>query len=530
MPVILKIKFSAGRYHATPWGRHVNEGVPEWPPSPWRLLRALVATWKRTCRSVAEERIKRILEALLAPPKFRLPPARVAHTRHYMPVNKGSGTVRTLVFDTFVSLSRTDELLIGWPGATLEADDQATLAELLANLSSLGRAESWVEAELWKGEPEWNCEPAAASAGELVSVFCPDPATALDDEHFPVPDAKKLKKGTLTPAEHLFDCPAWHLCLDTQTIHEEKWSQVPGARWVSYARRGDAFTQAPPKVDAKPTRLRPTVARFALDGAVLPRITETLSVADAIRGELMRRYARVVRRRLGLPDNATWRTHPDMRSRTFSGKDADGKIQGSHAHAYFLPTDEDGDGRIDHLTVVASGGFSSDETTALDSLRDLRLAEAELALQLVGLGQPGDFRSPLFGPSKVWYSATPLVVTRHVKARGTKKDPPECRGIDGRALFTRLVLDEELARWIDRRGGRAVGADVAALSRDRPGRHPGVLEFRRARKGKPGDDGFRRATGEFSVTFEEEVAGPICLGHNSHFGLGLFLAASTEEA
>ena len=43
----LSIRFPAGRFHATPWGRHVNEEAPEWPPSPWRLLRALVATWKQ---------------------------------------------------------------------------------------------------------------------------------------------------------------------------------------------------------------------------------------------------------------------------------------------------------------------------------------------------------------------------------------------------------------------------------------------------------------------------------------------------
>ena len=39
----LSIRFPAGRYHATPWGHHVNEGLIEWPPSPWRLLRALLS-------------------------------------------------------------------------------------------------------------------------------------------------------------------------------------------------------------------------------------------------------------------------------------------------------------------------------------------------------------------------------------------------------------------------------------------------------------------------------------------------------
>ena len=34
----LRVRFPAGRYHATPWGNHVNEGQIEWPPSPWRVL------------------------------------------------------------------------------------------------------------------------------------------------------------------------------------------------------------------------------------------------------------------------------------------------------------------------------------------------------------------------------------------------------------------------------------------------------------------------------------------------------------
>src|SRR5690606_34470106 len=39
MPTVL-VEFPGGRYHAPPWGHHVNEGQIEWPPCPWRLLRA----------------------------------------------------------------------------------------------------------------------------------------------------------------------------------------------------------------------------------------------------------------------------------------------------------------------------------------------------------------------------------------------------------------------------------------------------------------------------------------------------------
>jgi CRISPR-associated protein Csb2 len=47
MPTLL-LRFPSRRYHGTPWGHHVNEGQIEWPPSPWRLLRALLATGYNT--------------------------------------------------------------------------------------------------------------------------------------------------------------------------------------------------------------------------------------------------------------------------------------------------------------------------------------------------------------------------------------------------------------------------------------------------------------------------------------------------
>src|SRR5690606_35661989 len=97
------LRFLAGRFHATPWGRHVNEGVPEWPPSPWRLMRGLASSWFRTCSDIPEDKVADLFGILATnPPAFFLPPASMGHTRHYMPwFKKGPGD-RTLVFDTFV--------------------------------------------------------------------------------------------------------------------------------------------------------------------------------------------------------------------------------------------------------------------------------------------------------------------------------------------------------------------------------------------------------------------------------------------
>jgi CRISPR-associated protein Csb2 len=43
MPLSITIRFLTGRAHLHPWQTHHSEGRVEWPPSPWRLLRALVA-------------------------------------------------------------------------------------------------------------------------------------------------------------------------------------------------------------------------------------------------------------------------------------------------------------------------------------------------------------------------------------------------------------------------------------------------------------------------------------------------------
>src|SRR5438105_15657032 len=152
MPVTIKLNFPAGQYHATPWGRHVNEGVPEWPPSPWRFLRALIAVWRRTCPHFAETQVRRVLEPLTKPPRFRLPIHRVAHTRHYMPWEKKGPADRTLVFDTFVAVGRREPVIIGWEGASLADSDRGLLRRLVGNLTTLGRAEGWVEAERGNGE------------------------------------------------------------------------------------------------------------------------------------------------------------------------------------------------------------------------------------------------------------------------------------------------------------------------------------------------------------------------------------------
>jgi CRISPR-associated protein Csb2 len=421
----------------------------------------------------------------------------------------------TIVFDTFVSVRRGDPLYIGWPNAQLSDLDQAALGQLLANLSSLGRAEGWTHATLSNDQPVWNCGPAAESDSNSVAVLCPDPATAFDDEHYPTLDRQKLSRGKVNPADFLFDCPRWHLCLDTEIIHRERWPTVPGATWVNYTRPLETIRTS---VDRRPMhRQQPTVARFLLDGPVLPLITDTVRVAEAIRHMILCQYQRYHQRKYG---NAQRQDVDKFRSEVLSGKDGAGQYLPGHGHAYYLPTAEGDDClRITHVTVWARRGFDSGETAALTALRSFSVSGLELRTQLVGLGRPEEFRFPLFGgpagKERVWASATPYIGPSHV-------------GGGGRERYLRKAIRREVRRWLMECGGGE--AEVEAMSESEvawKGR-PRPFEFVRSRS-RDGATGLHRPFGLFRITLASPLPGPLCLGYAAHYGLGLFLPVGAAD-
>jgi len=268
------------------------------------------------------------------------------------------------------------------------------------------------------------------------------------------------------------------------------------------------------------------VARFALDSAESPLVTETLPVAESARRMLMGIYGR----RFTASDGSRGR------SALFSGKDADSRPLQGHGHAYYLPTDEDNDGRLDHLTIVAIDGFGGNELGALDRLRELKSHEREqsghpLRVLLLGLGRVDDYQPLPLRPSHAWTSATPFVAPRHLKKRGRKRDPVDLWNCTEK--FLAALLREELVRFISRR------PDLKDLSIDAVKIEPAVdehgvfgidkrnlrpIQFKRFRQ-KRGDDGGNRPAGFFRIDFGRNVAGPIALGHSCHFGLGLFVPA-----
>ena len=153
MSVTVAIRFPLGHYHATAWDRSVNEGAVEWPPSPWRLLRALVATWYTRWPDLPAPVLDGLLDALGGPPAYRTPPVLPGHTRHYLPDlghRKGETGSTDLTLDPYLwMIPRDAELLVRWD-ADLVAEQRQVLGKLLELVPYLGRAESVCEASLWE--------------------------------------------------------------------------------------------------------------------------------------------------------------------------------------------------------------------------------------------------------------------------------------------------------------------------------------------------------------------------------------------
>ncbi len=167
----LTFGFPAGRYHATPWGRNVNEADVAWPPEPWRLLRAIIAAWWRKGDRARwpEDDLAALIDALAeAPPVYHLPEGAIhAHTRHYMPQGKlDKGREKTaLVFDGFFHLPKGAEIVAAWPELTLNGNLFGLAVDLAESIGWLGRAKSWTECRAvddWNGEA--NCRPAGAGS------------------------------------------------------------------------------------------------------------------------------------------------------------------------------------------------------------------------------------------------------------------------------------------------------------------------------------------------------------------------------
>lgn len=484
---------------ATPWRVNpFDDPYGEWPPSPWRLVRAVTARWYQWAREAKGEpdlaQLEKLQRALCKSSfAFHLPPdaRKGSPLRQYHPTEFGwrpaekkkAGTRSygtSLVQDNYWCLP--PEAPVWW---FIEGDEwvdelQAVLAQCVERVTYFGRAETLTRMRV------------ASSADEI-----PEANSILADRRTAgaVPVLAPLQGATREDIERTTDNP--------ETVKRA----VPlGARWL-YAVR-------PQRPAARERRRVPKhrsgchLMQFAIGWNVAPERRTIVRLTARFRGAVIRELLRL---KTG-DDSANWtRANRDVREAVadMTGKDASGNALKGHRHTEFLAWCED-DQPTRLLVWRGSRAFDADEQEAvlLASACDVSWAAAgsdsdEWKVRLVALDRavpppPGfDGRS-----SETWESVTPYVPPRHYLRGGKERDGES--------------IADQIRREVH---GREIAQDVEVEFVDTP--QWVSVHVPRREANKRAFIGDRRGQ-MIRLRFGAPVTGPIRLGHSSNFGLGLF--------
>lgn len=473
--IAVEFTFPLGRYHATAAGTVVNEGEVEWPPSPWRILRALVSVWKLRCPELDERSVLPLFDTLAAPCSYALPPSTRGHTRHYLKGEKNDEESTFLTLDPFVSCARDGRVVVVWPGVEITDEQRTILAILCDHVTYLGRAESLCDARLMADD-----EMRAVDVNAVPDDR--DDATDTDAIRLLVPNRPLDFEG---------------LCVRLIELRRDRRRSAvvpPSARYVRYSRPRTHIV-LPARRPRESAAQRVTSVRFELIGLapdrspVRPPLQQLVLYTSVLRDACQSAYGKANR---------------DDSSETLSGRSGDRRAVG-HTHAHYLALPDTSGRRIEGFVVWVPRGLDGAELAAVTSVQKLFGLDwisdfTPARVQMTGYGDAGTAMPELHGPSTRFVSLTPLVPGTHPKRADWRVHiEAEIRN----ALANRGLPDASeiaIASWGTRgfrtrrpmRGSRK--QPHAAVN------HPCRVELR----------------------FPEPIAGPLCLGALSHFGFGLF--------
>lgn len=520
MALIIEQRFPSGRFHATRWNQGAfGDAYGEWPPSPWRLLRAMAARWFQYARetgatkeSEAEQRetlLRPLLETLASSlPSFYLPPLtwRGPALKQYQPTNidwtdkskAAAGYMKpqtTLLEDHYRAVPPDDPLFWCWEAVDLQEPQKQLLDELLKRILYFGRAESFSRLQRVAALPASvaiNCRLAERDAGGMTPVLAHSPAQPLDlATLLAATDDKELAGRSIPPGTNWFyaQLPRRPV-ITTPVIHRT--SQAGEVKHL----------------------------QFAIGGRVFPPSSHWVKITSRFRGRVIRSWIEAnAPEARGRYDLLT----PEQKDRLslITGKDRDGQPLRGHQHAYFLLLPEE-NGTPSRLVVWRSRSFRPDEIDALLHASEYKIAwedgMPEWWLRIVPLPQQTPIPADFHKPAKFWESVTPFVMP--AERRRFRKNGKERPGESVEQLLKKLLLTESKLlpdNIIVLEGGK----DAAWIKLHETRNRRILRADNRTSWARPG---FR-----VRMEFSQPVMGPFMLGDSCHFGLGLFMAKSLGD-
>ena len=476
--VLVQVSLLSGRYHAHPWGeaQHAMAG-PEWPPSPWRLLRGLAAAWfDANPPPVTEAERDDLLQALgrASPPAMWLPSVSFAEIPYYQPiVGETKKHKHVLHFDHFAVLSE------GQAGACfcfdfdvdLSARQRRTLALLVARMTYLGRAESRAHLSL-----------VETPSADLQKVTPADTYSSLGEIRRRV----LVTRGTFC-ATDLWATRPRGVHLVQATIDEGR-KRPPNTDWLDYALPSTFVRPQLTRCQAAASEecRRVAAVRFGLFRRVPILLPELVRVAREIRDQAAARF-----------EAAT-----GAQSRRLTGRDADGRVATGHRHAFWLPEPDRATGYLQKCHVWLPNGATGIDRRELEALLGVQRIFSDDDYPILVVAERVVETCPEPIPVRHWRSLTPFLAPLHSR-RGRRE----------------LTPSEQLRRMVE----ETTGVSPRVSSASGPGAL-GKLTTVRTHLYRRGTWRWtRRVAGWFELEFDHPVLLRRPVGADAHFGLGRFV-------
>lgn len=396
---VIEVELLSGRYHAHLWGEaQFGMAGPEWPPSPWRLLRALASSWFCAPPHPSSEEVRdRLLEALgrSGAPTIWLPRSSVHELRYYQPVRLGVSD-RVLHHDHF-AVPEGGRFWFRFEAA-LQPVERDLLADLLGRLRYFGRSESRANLRLVDRDAPppsaWSVAPRNDTHHTSPTVY---PRVLCTSPEFRASDLWSIRRGEGEVGEnghptHLVDA-----------LLAEKMPMPCGTRWIEYAVPAALLVhEIRPRVSAPPAAPDVDVAkiRFRLSRRTPIPLRYLVAVARAFRDAVVEAH----------------RARSGQISQILSGREVDGAVARGHHHVYYLPRLGAGV-TIEELVVGVPGGrLTQLELDALLGVGRIRAGGPGYPITVVPESVAAKAAPPT--PARRWRSATPfLPPLRHRRGR-----------------------------------------------------------------------------------------------------------------
>ncbi|GEM_PF-4294251 len=413
-----------------------------WPPSPFMIAQNLAKACIRELPGMQGRRLESVLDLLSSKLSYALPAV-------------------TEVGSTGIIKVAADEPVFMIFEVRPSREQLFDLKQLLAVVKTFGSDPVWIDADITVASTICsNCRVTVeGTESVLVETLC-----SADDY--------KYRKKLFPPGVSWIEA----VLSDESYLSRMGYLQSPAMIKTQYHIAEGLVVRKHSQI---------STVSYSLHSDSLPDVTDTLTVAGAVRRKLMG-----ISRFLNNGD-------PAKVSRVFSAKNRNGSPATDHAHAYYLPFARKIDSCLNEMIVYSKSTFSVHDLRVLQRLTSIPVKDKpDISFSIKSLGEKLPFSS------KTWISTTPFVTNRHHRrSRGSWQE----------------WMKAELLREIEVHGIQCPeGIDIMHTC---SGREVNYFEVRRKNAETKNITAFR-------LIFNQEQEGPFSLGALAHFGVGMFLPES----